>query len=243
MPTLSSIEGRALVNTRGRALGAIEHVLFHPSEPRAVALMIRREPWLYVLRRAAVFVPLDSVSPEGESVRFEGARLPSRGAAAAAIGSDPDLTVIWRGMSVRSTRGDGLGIIADAEFSSGGEVLRMYVSAGAVADLAVGRVEIPGELVRGFDGRDVLVEARSAELDTGGGLARTAARGAVSIKAQAGAAARAAEDAITGASYAAGRAIASAARARPLRKVRGAWTGIAGAFREGYDGEKDAPDE
>ena len=243
MPTLSSIEGRSLVNARGRVLGRVEHVLFHPSEPRAVALMIRREPWLYVLRRAPAFAPLGSVSLAGDAVRFEGPRLPSRSSAVRAIGSDPELTVIWRGMPVRSTQGSGLGIVADAEFSRGGEVLRVYVSTGAVADLAVGRVEIPGELVRGFDGHDVLVEAESGELETDGGLARRAAKGAVSIQAQVSVAAKEAEDAITGASYAAGRAIASAARSRPLRKARGAWAGMASAFREGYDAKEDTPGE
>jgi uncharacterized protein YrrD len=243
MPKLSRIEDRALVSARGRVLGRIERVLFSPSGASAVALMIRREPWLYLLRRADAFVPLDSISLAGDVVRFDGARLPSRKAVARAIGIDPDLTVIWRGMPVRSTMGGGLGTVADVEFSLGGQVLRMYVSSGAVAEMAVGRTEISGELVRGFDGRDVLVEADSADLEAQGGLARRAVKGAVSIKEQAGVAAKAAEHAISGASYAAGRAIASATRFKPVRRARGAWAGITGAFREGYDGDKDAPAE
>ena len=45
----------------GKRFGTIEHVLFHPEKPHVVGFQILKTPWLYMIDRRPVFVPLDEV--------------------------------------------------------------------------------------------------------------------------------------------------------------------------------------
>jgi hypothetical protein len=85
--------------------------------------------------------------------------------------------VIWRGMPVKSVSGKELGYVRDAVFDEAdGRLLGLELTDGAAADVAVGTVELPGSLVRGWDGSAIVVEEEAAGVDPDGGAAAIAGR-------------------------------------------------------------------
>jgi sporulation protein YlmC with PRC-barrel domain len=236
MVRMSGIEGAEVFGSAGSRLGTVERVLFHPDEPRVVALMVKPNPALYVVAMPSAYLPFADVKFVAGDVRFSGAKLPSRGRTEKELGIDMDATVIWRGMPVASGTGRLAGTLVDANIDESGTLESLSVSTGGVGDVAYGRLDVPAGLVRGFDGRAVVIEAEADELETSGGVAKQAAAAAAAVKSSAGTAASATGDVIVDGSYIAGRAIRSAAKSVPVTKAKSAWKGLADAFKEGYDG-------
>jgi sporulation protein YlmC with PRC-barrel domain len=240
MTRISDIEDAPLYGSTGERLGTVQKVLFHPSDPRAVAVMVKPDPALYVVPLPSAFLALSETRLEGDIVRWHGAKLSSRKKAEVATGFDMDETVIWRGMPVVSPSGVLIGSLSDGEIGVAGEVLALSVSTGGMGDVAFGRLDVPAALVRGFDGRAVVVECEADELESAGGLAKQAAAVATAVQGGVDAVVGSTSDIVVGSSYIAGRAIRSAARSAPVKKTRSAFRGIADAFKEGYkeDGKK-----
>jgi sporulation protein YlmC with PRC-barrel domain len=240
MVRLSDIEGAAFTNAAGATLGTVEHLLFHPCEPRAVALQVRPSPLGGLVPVGPAFVSIASITPGRGEVAFDGAKLPSRSRAAREIGHDPETTVIWLGMAVASEAGPRFGAVADVELADDWAVESLLVSTGAVGDLAHGRLRARGDVVVGFDGRAVVVRAVQEDLEASGGAAKAAAAAAGAVKERAGVVADAAGSAVVDAGYIAGRAVRavrSAAGSKAAGKARGALRGVADAFRDGYRGD------
>jgi sporulation protein YlmC with PRC-barrel domain len=235
MTRISDIEDAPLYGSAGEPLGTVESVLFHPSEPRAVAVMVKPDPALYVVPLPSAFLVLAETRLEDDIVRWDGAKLPSRKKTEAALGVDMDETVIWRRMPVVSRSGALIGVLSDAEIGRDGEVLGLTVSTGGMGDVAFGRLDVPAALVRGFDGRAVVVESEPGELEPSGGLAKQAAAAATAVRTGVDTVVDSTSDIVVGSSYIAGRAIRSAVRSAPVRKTRSAFKGIADAFKEGYN--------
>jgi hypothetical protein len=234
---LIDIEGATFVNAEGAPLGTVEHVLFHPTEPRAIALQIRPAPHGGLVPARPAFVAITQVTCGDGTVTFGDLKVPSRDRAERAIGHDPEATVIWRGMPVASQGGATFGAVVDAELADDWAVAGLLVSTGAVGDLAHGRLRAEGALVSGFDGRAVLVRATADELEASGGAARAAAKAADAIKEGAGAVAEATGSIVGDAGSIVGSAVRAAAGSKAVRKARGALRGVADAFREGYRGD------
>jgi uncharacterized protein YrrD len=236
MPRARLIEDSKLADLDGRVLGRVDHILFHPSEPRVVGAIVRpRVFWFFWLKPA--YVPLaDLRLDDDEAVRITRGK-PVRGKKAAeALGSDPDATVIWTGMPVTSRDGLLAGAVDEVWFSlPEGHVTRMKVTGGFSADVAYGRGTIPGDQVVGFDGGAVVVKPRPAEIEVSGSMAKRAAKGAVMLDIAGEMAGRAFVDA----SRATGKAIRKATRVSPVKKARGTWKSMAEAFREGMGEDKD----
>lgn len=230
----SSIEGKPLTGAGGTPLGVVTNVLYHPAEPRAIGVAVRPTALLYVVDRPGTYLPLSALGfgPEGTSCGLT--KLPSTRRGSVDLGYDPDFTVIWTGMRVLGSNGEQVGSVSDVEFDAdSGSVARMDVGGGAVADVAHGRFLVPGENVLGYLEGAVRIDAEVTELAGSGGLAKTAAEGAVA----ASAVARAAGEAVVEASGAAGRTIRAAAESdvarRATRGVRRTWRDSVRAFREG----------
>lgn len=235
MARLSEIEDAELFGDGGARLGTVERVLFHPSGPCAVALMVRPNPALTVVPMPVAYVAWASARFAGAVVSIGSAKLPSRRVTETAVGHDMDLTVIWRGMPVAASDGAHVGAVADVVLTPDGAVERLDVTGGAVGDVVVGRTEVPGEAVVGFEDGAVRLNVPEAALVTSGGLARKAADASEAVKATASTVAGATGDAIVDASYITGRAIRSAAGSQPVLRTKAKLKGIADAFREGYE--------
>ena len=184
MPAIRDLEKLPVSGREGNYLGTVQSVLFDPSEPRAVALQVIPPNLAVVIERKPRFLPLRpgmlaSAADEGV-VAWDGKKLPTKAAVAKEIGASVDDTVIWRDMEVRLSTGERAGYVHDVGVSrKTGKVLRLVLSEGSVADFAVGKREVPGELVGGFDGTAVVVDASFRALaQSSGGLAAATGKGA-----------------------------------------------------------------
>lgn len=187
MPAITAVQGLPVVDPSGRRLGAVDHVLFHPREPRAVGLEVVPVPLLLIISRKPRYLALspEMIAACGElgPIPWPAKRLPSRGAGEKTLGYSFDDTVMWRGMEVRLEDGRHVGFVSDAVFSrKSGRVLRMLLSEGSLADFAVGRTEVPGDVVVGFDGEAIVVREAFAELQSSGGLAAASGAGVAHAK-------------------------------------------------------------
>jgi uncharacterized protein YrrD len=235
MPRARLMEDSKLADLDGRVLGRVDHILFHPSEPRVVGAVVRpRVLWFVWLKPA--YVPLaDLRFDDDEAVRITRGKPVRDKKAAQALGADPDKTVIWTGMPVISRDGLLAGAVDEVWFSlPEGDVTRMKVTGGFSADVAYGRGTISGDQVVGFDGKAVVVEPRPAEIHVSGSMAKRAAKGAVMLDIAGEMAGRAFVDA----SRATGKAIRKATKVSPVKKARGTWKSMTDAFREGMGEDK-----
>jgi uncharacterized protein YrrD len=183
MPKISHMSGTPIRNLEYSRLGLIEHVLFAPGEPRVVGFEVERPALWGLVQRRSRFVALDEAAPSDDQDDFPGLvvpykRLPSVSASAKATGIDWDKTVIWRHMTVRTESGEDLGRVRDVVFGSKtGKVKKIHLTEGAATDAGVGRRDIAGSLVVGFDGEHVIVSDDASEKRTGGGVATAAGIG------------------------------------------------------------------
>lgn len=185
MPRVSSFTGRQVLGADGRVLGRVTAVLFHAAEPRMVGVEVDPGAVLGVIDRRAAYVLLGDLGFTDDRVAFklDADRLPRDSAGAKVLGFSWDESVVWRGMPVRSAEGDEVGAVRDVVFElETGQVTQLSVSSGPVGDVAVGRLEIPGELVSGFDGEAVIVLPGYADIPTDGGAAKVVASGVASVK-------------------------------------------------------------
>lgn len=236
MPRARLLEDSKLANLDGKVLGRVDHILFHPSEPRVIGAVVRpRVLWFFWLKQA--YVPLaDLRFDDQEAVRIKRGKPVRDKKAAEALGCDPDTSVIWVGMPVTSRDGLLAGAVDEVWFSlPGGEVTRMKVTGGFGADVAYGRGTISGDQVVGFEGTSVVVEPKPAEIEVSGSMAKRAAKGAVMLDI----AGEMAGKAFVDASRATGKAIRRAARVSPVKKARSTWKSMGDAFREGMGEDKD----
>lgn len=184
MPAVSDIEGLRVKSPSGKTLGIVRYVLFHPSEPRAVGLQVELPAAAGLVDRKPRFVALTPnvlaacrAAEEGPLV-WPAEKLPMSGTGATEVGLAWDDTVIWHHMPVRTRSGELVGTVGDAVFSGKtGQVLRVVLSEGAVADAAVGRTEVPGDLLVGFDGTSVVAEDALMGTSPTGGLAAVSGKG------------------------------------------------------------------
>jgi sporulation protein YlmC with PRC-barrel domain len=220
---VSSYNDRSVLGEGGRTLGRVSAVLFHATESRVVGVEIDPGAVLGVVDRKPSYVLLGDLGLGEDRTTFTvpWARLPKPTASERALGFSWDESVIWQRMPVRSAAGDEVGTVHDVEFdpTTGGLTL-LRVSTGAVGDAAVGRLEVPAELVRGFDGDAVIVLPEYAEIESTGGAAKAVASGVAAVKVRGGQVAEGALEVGVAASKALGRSIRGGMLRKALEKAK-----------------------
>ena len=229
MPSIESLEGLPVRSLNGKRYGMVDHVLFHPSEPRAIGLQVQPRALAFIITRKPVFMLLDDVELRKSSVKMKTKHRVSHVAAEKRAGFDWDDTVIWRGMFVVRRSGAKRGTVMNAKFEGDGKVTSLVVTEGLTADAAVGRRTIPVEQIIGFDGEDIVVEDEAAtEDDFEGGLAASAGKTTAVAKVGAEVAAKKAV------SY--GKATAKVASESELgKKAFGAFKGLAAEVKDAME--------
>lgn len=222
MASISAYERQAIIGRKGRQLGHVSAVLFHPSEPRVIGLQVDKGAVLGMIDQRPRYVRLSDVHPSPEGgLAMEVDALPRDAEGQRVLGFSWDETVIWHGMPVISSAGDQVGTVHDVEFDAGTGVLTsLRISTGAVGDLAVGRLEVPAALVRGFEVDAVVVEAGYADLSATGGVAKAAASGVTAIKERGGQVADGMMQVGVAAAGALGRSLKSGVGRKALDKMK-----------------------
>ncbi len=227
-------------DARSRHIGAVEHVLFHPREPRVVGFQVRLKPLGYVINRKPRFVPLDQVRIAEEGLEFTSAKPIVGKAAEKAMGFSWDDTVVWRMMPVQSERGESLGFVREVWFSAeDGSVGKLAITRGVTSDIAVGRQELDGATVVGFDPTRAAVVVRNEALavELSGGVAAKSGKAAAVVKV---AAEKAAKRAAKAAAEVAGKAAKSDLAAKAVKRSASSWQAFRDGFSEGMrEDEKD----
>jgi len=174
---IRNVDGMKLWSADGKRFGTIEHVLFHPVKPHVVGFQILKTPWLYMIDRRPVFVPLDEVEITKEKLILRAKKPVTGKAAEKRQGFEWEKTVIWAGMPVCTKSGEEAGVIKDVQFrASGGTVRKVKLTGGMTADAAIGTREIEGDRLVSFDGEHVIIED-IAEKEFDGGFAKQAGKG------------------------------------------------------------------
>lgn len=163
---------------RVKKYGKVHCLVFHPSKPKAVGLMVKRPDAAMMVQRKDRFVSLDKVGfTEDGDILVE---LDDRGAwdkdAAKALGVDLDLCIIWDGMAVRNLQGEELGIISNIVIGDDLRIASIDVSSGDVNRLILGSADIALERLRGYDSQlqAIVADVEKDEVVAGGGVAAKA---------------------------------------------------------------------
>lgn len=222
MPSITAYERQAVFSGRGRQLGRVSAVLFHPTEARVVGFQIDRGAVLGVIDRRPRYLRFGAVRLAGdETLVIEAHALPRDADGERVLGFSWEETVIWRGMPVSSARGKPVGTVHDADFdATSGELTALRVSTGAVGDLAVGRLEVPAATVHGFTGETVVVKVEPAEIMANGGAAKVAAGGVTVLKQRTGQVAGGMMEVGVAAAGALGRSLKSGVGRKALDKMK-----------------------
>jgi len=213
VPRISELSGRPVLSSRTnrkgepKRRGKIIDVLFHPNKARAVGYVVKPTNILYVIERSPRYIALSAVSfdDDGNAV-LASAGIPSARAGVKVTGLPWEESSYWRGIPVRSEDGDRIGAVHDVRFSAkSGKVLELKVSTGVVGDVAVGRLEVPGEYVIGPKGDAVVLRRGYDELESTGGLAAATGKGVAAARVHGERAAQKAVDAGVSAAVKVGR--------------------------------------
>lgn len=222
MPRSGSYERMSVISSGGEDLGWVSSVLFHPGQPRVVGFQVERPARFGLIGRPPAYVPLSDVSRVNDAtLRYTAAKLPGDSAGERARGFSWEQTVVWRGMPVAAESGEQVGVVHDVDFDQQtGEVRSMRISTGAVGDVALGRLEVRGELIKGFDGETVRVLPGYNEIRAEGGAAKAVAAGTAAVKARSGQVADGALQVGVAASRALGRSLKHGMGRKAIDKLK-----------------------
>jgi uncharacterized protein YrrD len=179
--TLQALDRLPVFGEKNRAgtrkrIGKVVDVVFHPEKPVAVGYVVARRDILFVWRRKDLLLAFDRATVLADKVVVEGKQAWGK-AAAKRLGFDWDKAVIWRGMKVRSVKGNALGYVRDAVIDEDtGALNGLGLTSGIAADVAVGTIDIPAKLVKGWDGSAIVVREEVRAIESDGGAAAVAGR-------------------------------------------------------------------
>jgi len=181
--TLQALDRLPVFSEKNRAgtrkkLGKVVDVVFDAEKPVAVGYLVARPDILFIYRRKDVLLAFDRATVLADKVVVDGKAAWGK-SAAKRLGIDWDKAVIWRGMKVRSEAGKALGYVRDAVIDEDdGRLNGLGLTSGIAADVAVGTVDIPAKLVKGWDGQAIVVREEVRAIESDGGAAAVAGRAA-----------------------------------------------------------------
>ncbi len=232
MPSVSDLTDLRVIDPKGKVLGTINFVLFHPDEMRAVGIEIRPRALGYVVERKPQYFALDALEIHKDHVDLVEPKAASGASAERRLGFSWDDTVIWSYHDVWTTSGTVMGQVVNIVFDKTGAVRNIKVSDGATADIAIGRYTVEAEHIIGFDGAVIRVENAVDDMSASGGLAAQAGKGAAVAKY---AAAQAGDGAIK-ATVTVAKAVKKSKTAKRAKK---GWGEFKDAFKEGARSDDD----
>ena len=188
--------------------GKIRRVIFHPSKPRAIGMVVKRPDLLLMFKRKERFVAIDRLEPveRGFCVIDESDSWDN--AACKRLGVDFDECIIWDFMPVRTNTGRELGQISDVVFDDTTfEIDHIDVSSGSVNRAILGSSDIQAAQILGYSNGAIVVRDEVGEVEESGGAAAKAGVAWASTKHAASEGAKKAGDAINDGAYKAGEVI------------------------------------
>lgn len=175
---------RVLGGKKGkRRIGKVAYAVFHPEEPRIVGFIVRRPDLLLMIKRKDRFITFDGFDiVDGRLVAHADGEVWDE-AGCKRLGIDLDDCIIWENMDLKTEDGHELGRIGDIIVSEEtGEVSSIVAGDGALAKKLLGNMEIPLELIKGYNKGYIVLKPEAADVGLSGGWAAKA--GAATAKAR-----------------------------------------------------------
>lgn len=171
-------KGKESNEDKQKKLGRVHQLVFSADSKTVVGFMIVRPDIAGMIKQKDVFVALDAVSIEENTVVCKVDKDAFDDAACKRLGLDLDSCIIWEGCDVVTKSGTFLGYVMDACFDLNSGVVD-YFSAqeGSTASALVGTFDIPAAWVYGFSKGKMIVRDEAASLELSGGLAAKAGEG------------------------------------------------------------------
>lgn len=212
-------------------LGKVHQAVFSPDGRRVVGFLVARPDVAGMIKRDDVFLALDALAPCDGGVRVTRGDESFDDAARARLGLDWDACLIWAGMDARTTDGKDLGYVNDASFNTKtGAVECFMVGDGGVAQSLVGSLQIPAEMLRGYDRGYMMVAPEAARQELSGGVAGKAGESYARAKHEG-------KKAAAKAGHAAGEAVDKGSKAlgRQLGRTRGMFSSFMDEFKKAQE--------
>lgn len=193
--SLREISRFPVLSEKGKRIGRVHEVLFHPSRNEVVGYIVVRPRLLLIFDRRDRYLALSGTEVrQGSVVARDKSAWDKR--AERAMDVSWEETVIWYGMTVRTESGKVMGTVRDGLFDDRtGALQAIGLTAGVTADAALGVRDIAASLVQGFNGDAIVVADEALGVEVDGGIAQAAGRTAAVAKVQAGEAAKSAQKA------------------------------------------------
>jgi sporulation protein YlmC with PRC-barrel domain len=189
------VYGEKKRNGTRKRVGKVVDVVFDAEKPVAVGYVVARKDILFIWRRKDLLLAFDSARVRDGKIEVDGAKAWGP-AAAKRLGIDWATVVIWRGMPVKSVSGASMGYVRDAVIDEDdGRLNGLGLTSGVAADVLVGNADMPAKMVRGWNGKAIIVEDAAREIEVDGGAAAAAGRATAIAQDAAGKAASKAVDA------------------------------------------------
>lgn len=152
LTTTKKLFGLRVVNGKNRkSIGKVRRFVFHPSERRCIGILVKRPDAALMFHRKDLFVTLGGFTVEEGEVVVSDDPKATDNAAIKALGVNWAKCVIWVGMPVVTESGASLGFVDVVTFDRAtGVVESLTTENGAANNAVLGRVTIPGTMVRGF---------------------------------------------------------------------------------------------
>ena len=136
---------------KGKRIGKVRHLVFHPSEKRCVGIAVKRPDAALMFHRKDLFVSLDGFHVEGKRLIVHDDSGTMGKEAIRSHRLDWDACVIWVGMPLITASGNMLGYIASVTFDAQtGAVESLTVENGVANDAILGTRTVSARFVKGF---------------------------------------------------------------------------------------------
>jgi hypothetical protein len=237
--TLNAHKQRVFVARRKdgtpRFFGKVRRVVFHPSRPVAVGVIVKRPDVLWMFKRKERFAALDRLVACEGGFLVENDRADTWDAAACKrLGVDFDDCLLWDYMDCVNEDGEKLGTItAVAFFEDDFAVDHIDISSGRAERALTGARNIPAAHIKGYRDGAIVVDVAAGEVQAQGGLAGKAGQTWATAKHKAGKARRETDEKATKFADEAGDKAEAAGE--KLGWQVGAWGQMFKDFKSEYD--------
>ncbi|MGI6033241.1 MAG: hypothetical protein ACOX69_07470 [Coriobacteriales bacterium] len=155
--------------------GKVHAVVFHPSRPQAIGIMIKRPDLLLMKKRDDRFVSLDRLKKCEDGLEVIDEADSWDKAACKRLGVDFSKCIIWDYMPVKSKDGTDLGLIKEVFFDEDTHIISEVDISNSGADKAIlGATRVPLNMLLGYKDGSIYVRNEAKEIEEAGGLAAKA---------------------------------------------------------------------
>lgn len=166
-----------------KKLGRVKDIVFTSDGRYLVGLSVKRPDVAGMIAREDVFVAIDSIVLEDNTIQVLN-NIDALGIKAIArLNLNYDKCIIWLGMDVVTENNTSLGQIVDIDVDPNTYLINnIYASESGFSETLLGALEIPEYMVIGLNNNHMLLDDRACGIEPMGGVAKASAEVVVGIK-------------------------------------------------------------